>query len=384
MSKDKKNVPKIRFPGFTEPWEERKLGEIAINTYGGGTPTTSNERYWDGDIPWIQSSDLTENKVSGVIPRKYITEEGLRCSATKLVSENSIAIITRVGVGKLAVMPFSYTTSQDFLSLSNLNTDIWFSVYAIYKKLQRELNAVQGTSIKGITKQELLSKVILIPEMEEQLQIGQFFQEIDHLITLHQRKLNNIQNLKAGLLQKMFPKNGEVFPEVRFPGFTEPWEQCKFGDILKNHAFRPYLAEANEVGTYKVIQQGDKSIIGYADGEPFINFDAVSLFGDHTVSLYKPTEPFFVATDGVKILSAEGFDGKYLYTLLECYKPESQGYKRHFTILKNKDAWVTKNSHEQAKIGQFFENLDHLITLHHRKLEHLQEQKKSLLQDMFV
>ena len=164
------------------------MEELAISTYGGGTPTTSNVAYWNGNIPWIQSSDLTENKVSGVVPRKYISEDGLKSSATKLVPANSIAIITRVGVGKLAVMPFSYTASQDFLSLSNLKTDVWFSVYAIYKKLQGELNAVQGTSIKGVTKEELLSKVILIPKTEEQRQIGQLFQNLDNLITLHQRE----------------------------------------------------------------------------------------------------------------------------------------------------------------------------------------------------
>lgn len=109
-------------------------------------------------------------------------------SATQLVPENSIAIITRVGVGKLAFMPFSYTTSQDFLSLSKLNTEPFFTVYACYKKLQSELNAVQGTSIKGITKDELLAKIIMVPKYAEQQKIGVFFKQLDTLITLHQRE----------------------------------------------------------------------------------------------------------------------------------------------------------------------------------------------------
>ncbi|UZH07962.1 restriction endonuclease subunit S [Heyndrickxia coagulans] len=161
---------------------------MAGQTYGGGTPRTSVKEYWDGSIPWIQSSDLTEGKVSGVVPNKSITEEGLKNSATKLVPRNSIAIITRVGVGKLAFMPFQYTTSQDFLSLSNLKTNPWFTVYASYKNLQSVLNSVQGTSIKGITKEELLSKSIFIPSDKEQAKIGEFFKQLDHLITLHQRK----------------------------------------------------------------------------------------------------------------------------------------------------------------------------------------------------
>ena len=164
------------------------MGEIASNTHGGGTPATSNEVFWNGNIPWIQSSDLTENEVFGVSPRRYISEEGLKNSATKLVPENSIAIITRVGVGKLALIPFSYTTSQDFLSLSGLNIDPWFGVYVCYKKIQNELHKVQGTSIKGITKDELLEKNILVPEYGEQKKVGKFFKDLDNLITLHQRE----------------------------------------------------------------------------------------------------------------------------------------------------------------------------------------------------
>ena len=186
--KNGETVPEIRFKGFTDAWEQRKLGEVAEKTYGGGTPATSNEAYWNGNLPWIQSSDIVDGKLFGVEPRKRITQAGLNNSATQLVPEDSIAIITRVGVGKLAFMPFSYATSQDFLSLSKLTTEPFFTVYACYKKLQSELGAVQGTSIKGITKDELLAKVIMVPQYAEQQQIGAFFSELDNLITLHQRK----------------------------------------------------------------------------------------------------------------------------------------------------------------------------------------------------
>ena len=198
------NFPEIRFAGFTDAWEQRKVFELAEKTYGGGTPATSNEAFWNGNIPWIQSSDIVDGKLFGVEPRKHITQEGLNNSATQLVPENSIAIITRVGVGKLAFMPFSYTTSQDFLSLSKLNTEPFFTVYACYKKLQSELNAVQGTSIKGITKDELLAKIIMVPKYAEQQKIGVFFKQLDNLITLHQRELEKLQNLKKSMLEQMF------------------------------------------------------------------------------------------------------------------------------------------------------------------------------------
>lgn len=125
-------VPEKRFPGFTDDWEQRKVSDLAEKTYGGGTPTTSNEAYWNGDIPWIQSSDVVDGKLLGVEPRKWITQGGLNNSAAQLIPENSIAIITRVGVGKLAFMPYSYATSQDFLSLSKLNVEPFFAVYACY------------------------------------------------------------------------------------------------------------------------------------------------------------------------------------------------------------------------------------------------------------
>ena len=202
--KDGSDVPEIRFKGFTEAWEQRKLSGLANETNGGGTPKTSVDSYWNGNIPWIQSSDIKENEVLAVDIKKTISQEAISNSATKLIPKNSIAIVTRVGVGKLAIIPFSYTTSQDFLSLSGLKTDLVFTAYLLYKKMQSDLNSVQGTAIKGITKEELLNKNILLPELAEQDLIGKYFQQLDNLITLHQRKLEKLKNLKKACLEKMF------------------------------------------------------------------------------------------------------------------------------------------------------------------------------------
>ncbi|MDG4524363.1 restriction endonuclease subunit S [Streptococcus suis] len=181
------------------------------------------------------------------------------------------------------------------------------------------------------------------------------------------------------------PNKDKNIPKRRFKEFenADAWELRKFKDILKTHSFRSYLAGVSENGEYEVIQQGDKPIVGYFDGEPFTDYKDVTLFGDHTVSLYKPKSPFFVATDGVKILSADNFEGDYLYTTLERYKPEPQGYKRHFTILKNQDVCFTENMEEQQKIGVFFKQLDATITLHQRKLDKLKSVKQAYLSEMF-
>ena len=184
-----KNIPEIRFKGFTEAWEQRKVKDIAQETFGGGTPNTRIEKYWNGAFPWIQSSDLKLNDLNEVIPTKFITKEAIENSATKIVPKNSIAIVTRVGVGKLAFIQYSYSTSQDFLSLSLLNTDVFFALYSLYRIRQKEMKNIQGTSIKGITKSDLLSKNInLSPIASEQIKIGSFMKKIDEYITLHQRQ----------------------------------------------------------------------------------------------------------------------------------------------------------------------------------------------------
>ncbi|WBM78775.1 restriction endonuclease subunit S [Lactococcus lactis] len=198
-------VPELRFAGFADDWEKRKLGNLSQDTIGGGTPKTSVTEYWNGEIPWIQSSDLANDKLYGVLPKKFITEDAVKNSATKLIPANSIAIVTRVGVGKLAFMPYEFASSQDFLSLSNLQVDCNFGMYSIYKMLQRELNNIQGTSIKGITKADLLDKETFVPiKVEEQQKIGSFFKQLDDIIDLHQRKLDLLKEQKKGFLQKMF------------------------------------------------------------------------------------------------------------------------------------------------------------------------------------
>uniref|UniRef100_UPI002592EBAB restriction endonuclease subunit S n=1 Tax=uncultured Enterococcus sp. TaxID=167972 RepID=UPI002592EBAB len=185
--KNGEKIPEIRFAGFNDDWEDRKVSDFSKTTYGGGTPKTAVAEYWDGNIPWIQSSNLTVDDVQDVNLDKFITDDAIKNSAAKLIPANSIAIVTRVGVGKLTLMKQEFATSQDFLSLSDLQVDEQFGLYSIYKLLKKELNNIQGTSIKGMTKADLLTKDIMIPtEKNEQAKVGAFFQNLDNTITLHQ------------------------------------------------------------------------------------------------------------------------------------------------------------------------------------------------------
>lgn len=198
--------PELRFPGFTDAWEQCKLDDIAKIKTGGGTPKTANPEYWSGNIPWIQSSDLVEGDIEHVNINKFINNNALKNSAAKLISRDSIALVTRVSVGKVAVINQDFTTSQDFLSLSDFDgSDIKFLAYQLYRLMQENAKVLQGTSIKGITKTELIEQSISIPSSsEEQNLISNVLSKIDSIITLHQRKLEHLQLQKKALLQQMF------------------------------------------------------------------------------------------------------------------------------------------------------------------------------------
>ena len=197
-------VPEIRLDGFEGEWDLLEINDLADDFQSGGTPKTNVQEDWDGDIPWIQSSDLETNCLFEIKVQKSISEKGLKNSSAKIIPKDSIAVVTRVGVGKLAVMRHEYATSQDFLSLSNLKSNIEFTAYLLYRLLQKEVTQLQGTSIKGITKVELLSKKVLIPSLSEQQAIGSYFSNLDNLIATHQEKISQLETLKKKLLQDMF------------------------------------------------------------------------------------------------------------------------------------------------------------------------------------
>ncbi|HDM8946583.1 restriction endonuclease subunit S, partial [Staphylococcus aureus] len=180
-------------------WEEKKIEDIASQVYGGGTPNTKIKEFWNGDIPWIQSSDV---KVNDLILRqcnKFISKNSIELSSAKLIPANSIAIVTRVGVGKLCLVEFDYATSQDFLSLSSLKYDKLYSLYSLLYTMKKISANLQGTSIKGITKKELLDSIIKIPHnLEEQQKIGDLFYKIDKYISFNKCKIEILKSLKQG------------------------------------------------------------------------------------------------------------------------------------------------------------------------------------------
>ena len=166
--------------------------------------------------------------------------------------------------------------------------------------------------------------------------------------------------------------------------FLYSWEQRKLGMDIKTLPFKHLLSEPTIDGKHPVIQQGDNPIMGYSNNEPCRDYQDVVLFGDHTLSLYRPKEPFLVATDGIRIIMTEKKNADFFLCFLERYKPLAEGYKRYFSILVERDGGKPQSFEERNKIGSFFGTLDRLITLHQRKLEKLQNIKKSCLDKMFI
>ena len=380
--------PQIRFKGFTDAWEQRKVNSICEKTYGGGTPSTSDSEFWSGEIPWIQSSDIVEHNVLDVTVRKRISNKAICSSATQRIPANSIAIITRVGVGKLAFMPFSYTTSQDFLSLSGLRVNALFATYALYVKLQNDMNIVQGTSIKGITKEELLAKEIAVPICPlEQERICTLFKGLDNLITLHQRKYEKFVNIKKALLEKMFPQGDEKVPRIRFKGFTDAWEQRKFGEVFTYERPDRYIVASDKYSDYystPVLTANKGFILGYTNEQRTYNHPCV-IFDDFTLDSKYVDFPFMVKSSALKILTAkQGYYLPFAYELLHAANIEVLGHARHYISVVQPTAVLVPNYPEQLRIGKFIEAIDNLITLHQRQVEKLKNIKSALLEKMFV
>ena len=389
MSDKKRKVPKLRFPGFTDAWEQQKLGEVVNKCYGGGTPRTSVEEYWTGNIPWLQSSNLIDDDVQNAKVEKFISENAIDSSAAKMIPSRSIAVVTRVGIGKLVLMDKDFATSQDFLSLSGILLEEQFMLYALYILLKSEKRKGQGTSIKGITKEVLLNKDIRFPGNSiEQLKTGNFFKLFDALISLHQRKLDNVKMLKKSLLQKLFPKDGEKIPELRFPGFTDDWEQRKLGDefqkvnerndgsfgrehwisVAKMYFQEPEKVQSNNIDTRTyVMREGDIAFEGHPNSEFKFGRFVANDIGSGVVS-----ELFPIYRHKCQ------YDNKYWKYAIQLERIMAPIFAKSITSSGNssnklepshflRQSMSVATYEEQKVIGDFLNKFESLLSLHQRQ-----------------
>ena len=173
-------------------------------------------------------------------------------------------------------------------------------------------------------------------------------------------------------------------PRIRVDGFNNNFEKKIFGEIVRSISTRMYIKSVvSDIGEYEVIQQGDTPILGYSNDQPFEKYKSVILFGDHTLSLYRPKAPFLLSTDGIKILQSTILKRDYLYYLTQNYIPKSQGYKRHYSVLKQVFVNYSRDSSEQSAIGSLFRTLDDLLVSYKDNLANYQSLKESMLSKMF-
>lgn len=423
MSKEKRRVPKLRFPGFTEDWEQRKLVDIfeylqnntlSRDSLNYKVPNIKNIHYGDilvkfdeilngdnSDIPFINSDiDLSKYSKSlladGDIIFSDTAEDDSVGKAIELQNVNEPFILSGLHtIPCRTLIPFG----KGYLG-SFLNSD----AYRIQLK-----PLVQGIKVSSISKSALKDTTIKYPnKLEEQEKIGTLFSEITALITLHQRKLNNIKLKKKALLQKLFPKNGERYPELRFPGFTDAWEQRKLdtsttfiGDGLHgtpkyDENGTHYFINGNNLVDSKIsITEETKRVSDEAlsNDDRRLNSTAILMSINGTIGvLARYNNENIMLGKSVAYITPKNINRDFLFYQLQGNVIQTYFYKNLTgTTIKNLGLGTIKNTivmstlpEEESEIGQFFYKLDQYITLHQRKLDHLQLQKKALLQQMFV
>jgi type I restriction enzyme S subunit len=385
----KKKVPELRFKGFTDDWEERKLGELS-NIVGGGTPSTSNPEYWDGDIDWYAPAEIGEQSYVSK-SKKTITELGLKKSSARILPVGTVLFTSRAGIGNTAILAKEATTNQGFQSIVPYQNklDSYF-IFSRTNELKRygEVTGAGSTFVEVSGKQ--MSKMsIMVPELSEQQKIGSFFKQLDDTIALHQRKLDLLKEQKKGYLQKMFPKNGAKVPELRFAGFADDWEERKLNDNVENigtgrSSFKAGL-DYSEQTPYEVL--GSTSVISYSDSfDHSGNFVLTARVGANAGNLYKHSGNVKISDNTVYIQSK---NLEFIFYLLTKYDLKKLAFGTGQPLikaseLKNLKLFFPKTFGEQQKIGSFFKQLDETIALHQRKLDLWKEQKKGYLQKMFA
>jgi len=396
-------VPAIRFAGFTDPWEQRKLGELAL-TYSGGTPSAGNSAYYGGEIPFIRSAEIDCDSTE-----LSLTVAGLNNSSAKLVDKGMV-LYAMYGAtsGEVAISKIKGAINQAILAMDA--SDMAANRFIAYW-LRRQKKSITETFLQG--GQGNLSGAIIKelgipqPSLDEQRQIGSFFSNLDDLITLHQRKYDKLVIFKKSMLEKMFPKDGESVPEIRFAGFTDPWEQRELVDIAEivgggtpdtNNSnywdgdidwYAPAELGNNiyaESSTRKITQAGfDSCSTKMLPADKTILFTSRAGIGNTAILRHSAC-----TNQGFQSLVIGDADVYFVYSMSERIKKWAEEKASGSTFLEISGRQLETmpvnlpSLVEQQAIGSFFSHLDDLITLHQRKLELLQNIKKSLLDKMFV
>ena len=382
----KSSTPAIRFKGFTDTWEQRKLGDIA-DIVGGGTPSTGNQSYWDGDIDWYAPAEIAD-QIYANSSQKKITGLGYENSSAKMLPPGTVLFTSRAGIGKTAILTRKGCTNQGFQSIvpHRGELDSYF-IFSRTEELKRygELVGAGSTFVEVSGKQMAVMELMMPPTMREQQTIGGFFQQFDHLITLHQRKYDKLTNVKKSMLEKMFPKNGSNVPEIRFKGFTEAWEQRKLGELA---LFNPkdelpqifeYVDLESVVGTEMLSHRTEVKSSAPSRAQRLAHtgdlfYQTVRPYQKNNYLFEKPDNNYVFSTgyaqmrpyvDGYFLLSLVQSERFVKVVLDNCTGTSYPAINAN--DLAEIEVAAPSDESEAQKIGTIFRSIDNLITLHQRK-----------------
>lgn len=408
MNKEKGRVPKLRFPGFTEDWEQRKLGDIATFSKGNGYSKSDLASSGDPIILYGRLYTNYETTISNVdtfveLKDKSVISQGgeviVPASGETAEDISRASVVKKQGIiigGDLNVIKANHLLDPTFLALTISNGE-----------QQKELSKrAQGKSVVHLHNSDLQEVNLTFPLLNEQKEISTLFEKMDNIITLHQRKLEHLNLKKKALLQKLFPKNGERYPELRFPGFTDAWEQRKLESLGK-------IITGNTPSTLKKEYWSTNS-----EGVVWITpTDINSVKTDWSERLLTEegaSQARIVPANSILVTCIASIGKNTINTVEAAFNQQINALVPHLsnsyfilTMLNNMESAFKRVAgtsatsiinkkefgqlsallprvEEQNKIGEIFELIDKSITLHQRKLGHLQLQKKALLQQMFV
>ena len=365
-------------------WEQCKLGELG-EIMTGCTPSTLKSEYYSEDgIPWVTPTDINAQTISDT-PRK-LSEEGMKVG--RVVPANTILCTCIASVGKNTLLTVKGSFNQQINSLTPyVENDAYFLLAESELWSDKMKRMAASGTMQIVNKTEFSELTTMVPKIEEQKKIGEYFSNLDSLITLHQRKFEKLTQIKKSLLEKMFPADGANTPKIRFKGFTEAWEQRVIGDIFQFERPDKYMIEDDryqETGV-PVLTANKGFILGYRDESGAYDKGDCIIYDDFTLDSKFVDFPFKVNSSVIKILtSKDGSDLLFDYFLLSRTPILQQGHARHYISVVQPTEVMVPSKQESIKIKVFLSNIDSLITLHQRKYEKLKNIKKSLLEKMFV
>lgn len=396
-------VPVLRFKGFTDPWEQRKLGDLG-KVFTGNTPKTSENENWTSDGTghvWITPTDIQQLHTSN--SDRHLSDIGWE--KARVVPEKSVLITSIASIGKNTINTVPAAFNQQINAIVPEGADAEFILAVMEKESARFASLAGQTATAIINKTEFEKFKINAPSFDEQIRIGELFSKVDMLIAANQRKLDLLKKQKKGYLQKMFPKNGAKVPELRFARFADDWEQRKFKNFIsksgprnKNGEFTEAYSVSNTLGLVKQSDQFDGRRLDSLDKkdykivQPYEFAYNPARINVGSIAFNNLNKPVIVSSLYVIVKMSDNLNDQFVLQWLK--SPEF-----NFEVIRNTEGSVRKylfyenfanvrfpytpNYDEQVKIGALLGKLDNIIALHQRKLEKLQELKKGCLQKMF-